>query len=116
MAKEKVFHLGLQEFLCIIIGFYYRKQLNLGLGYYQVAEVKLMKHQAKLINDTFKGKGYGTEAQQLLIGYAINTLGLKVAYADVVHRNYRSKHILEKLGFKHLYNDVALSYYKFSIK
>lgn len=69
-----------------------------------------------LANDAFKGKGYGTEAQQLLIGYAINTLGLKVIYADAVHRNYRSKHILEKLGFKYLYEDDALSYYKFGVK
>ena len=68
-----------------------------------------------LVNDEFKGKGYGTEAQRLLIDYAINTLGLKTIYADAVHRNYRSKHILEKLGFKHLYDDDALSYYKFSV-
>ncbi len=69
-----------------------------------------------MANDAFIGNIYGTEAQQLLIGYAINTLGLKVVYADVVHRNHRSKHILEKLRFKHLYNDDALSYYKFSVK
>lgn len=68
-----------------------------------------------LINDTSKGKGYGTEAQKLLIDYAISTLGLKVIYADTVHRNHRSKHILQKLGFEHLYDDVALAYYKFSV-
>lgn len=69
-----------------------------------------------LINDSFKGKGYGTEAQRLLIDHVANTLGLKTIYADAVHRNYRSKHILEKLGFEHLYNDDDLSYYKFCVK
>lgn len=69
-----------------------------------------------LVNDTFKGKGYGTEAQQLLIDYAINILELKTIYADAVHRNNRSKHILGKLGFEHLYDDDVLTYYKFSIK
>lgn len=68
-----------------------------------------------LVNDAFKGKGYGTEALQLLIDYAINTLGLKTIYADAVHRNHRSKHILEKLGFEYLYDDDVLSYYKYSL-
>ncbi|MEL7648784.1 MAG: GNAT family N-acetyltransferase [Sedimentibacter sp.] len=69
-----------------------------------------------LVNDSFKEKGYGTEAQRLLIDYAIKTLGLKTIYADAIHRNHRSKHVLEKLGFEHLYNDDALAYYKFSVK
>jgi RimJ/RimL family protein N-acetyltransferase len=69
-----------------------------------------------LVNNTFKGKGYGTEAQRLLIDHAINILGLKTIYADAVHRNNRSKHILEKLGFEHLYDNDVLSYYKFSIE
>lgn len=64
-----------------------------------------------LINDAYKGKGYGTEAQRLLIEYAINVLGLKTIYADAVHRNYRSKYILEKLGFEHIFDDDVLAYY-----
>ncbi|WP_426348600.1 GNAT family N-acetyltransferase [Alloiococcus sp. CFN-8] len=69
-----------------------------------------------LVNDSHKGKGYGTEAEKLIIDYAINTLGFKTIYADAVHRNNRSKHILEKLGFKHLYDDEALAYYELSFK
>lgn len=68
-----------------------------------------------LANDTYKGKGYGTEAQRLLIDYAIKAMGLKTIYADAIHRNHRSKHILRKLGFVHLYDDEVLAYYKFSI-
>lgn len=66
-----------------------------------------------LVNDTVKGMGIGTEAERLLIRYAINDLGLNTIYADVVHRNTRSKHILVKLGFEHLYDDDILAYYKF---
>lgn len=66
-----------------------------------------------LINDTAKGKGCGTKAERLIIDYAVNDLGLHTIYADAVHRNNRSKHILEKLGFKHLYSDEALVYYEF---
>lgn len=69
-----------------------------------------------LINDSVKGKGFGTEAERLLIEYAINDLGLHTIYADAIHRNDRSKHILEKLGFKHLYDDEDLAYYRFTIE
>ncbi|NLO09513.1 MAG: GNAT family N-acetyltransferase [Clostridiales bacterium] len=65
-----------------------------------------------LLNDTVKGKGFGTEAERLLIDYATNNLGLHTIYADVVHRNLRSRYILEKLRFKHLYDDI-LAYYRF---
>ncbi len=67
-----------------------------------------------LVNDTVKGKGFGTEAEELLIEYAIKELGLHTIYADAIHRNNRSKHILEKLGFEHIYDDEALAYYKYS--
>lgn len=62
--------------------------------------------------DKVKNKGYGTEAERLILAYGFETLNLKTIYADAVHRNYRSKHVLEKLGFVHLYDDTILSYYK----
>lgn len=68
-----------------------------------------------LINDTVKGKGFGTEAEQLIIDYAINDLGLHTIYADAVHRNSRSKHILVKLGFRHICDDENLAYYELSV-
>lgn len=90
------------------------------IGEIQIKQIDLEKLcgtlSVHLVNDSFKEKGYGTEAQRLLIDYAINTLGLKTIYADAIHRNHRSKHVLEKLGFKHLYDDAALAYYKFSVK
>lgn len=69
-----------------------------------------------LVDDSVKGKGFGTDAERLLIKYAINDLGLHTIYADAIHRNNRSKHILEKLGFKHLYDDEDLAYYEYSVE
>ncbi len=67
-----------------------------------------------LINDSVKGQGFGTEAERLLLDYAIIELGLKTIYADAVHRNQRSIHILKKLGFVHLHDDESLSYYQYN--
>ena len=69
-----------------------------------------------LINDLVKGKGYGTEAEKLMIEYGVKELGLQIIYADAVHRNHRSVHILRKLGFKHLYDDENLSYFILEVK
>ncbi len=65
-----------------------------------------------LIHDKYKGLGYGSEAERLIIDYAKAELSIKTIYADTVHRNYRSKHILRKLGFIFLYDDENLSYFK----
>lgn len=90
------------------------------IGEIQLKEIDKEKECATigihLNNDSSKGKGYGTEAQRLLIVYAINTLGFKTIYADAVHRNQRSRHILQKLGFEYLGDDDTLSYYKLSVK
>lgn len=65
-----------------------------------------------LINDTVKGKVYGTEAEHLLIQYAKDELDLSTIYEDAVHRNLRSIHILIKLGFEHYDNDMELTFFK----
>lgn len=64
-----------------------------------------------LANDTFKNRGYGTEAEQLIIAYAFHELGLHTLYADCVHRNKRSAHVLEKVGFTFTHEDDVLRYY-----
>jgi RimJ/RimL family protein N-acetyltransferase len=65
-----------------------------------------------LTNDTVKGRGFGTQAIRLILRYAIHELGLQTLYADAVHRNGRSRHVLEKAGFRHLYDDENLAYYE----
>lgn len=65
-----------------------------------------------IVNDSFKGKGYGTEAEQLIINYAFDQIGLNTLYADAVIRNTRSQHVLQKLGFRYVYEDEVFKYYE----
>lgn len=65
-----------------------------------------------LVNDRVKGKGYGTEAEKLMIQYAFQELGLSTLYADAVLRNTRSQHIMKKLGFQYVCEDEVFRYYE----
>lgn len=75
-------------------------------------EVKKGNLAVHLTNDSVKGKGYGTEAERLILNYAFKDLGLETIYADAVLRNTRSQHIMEKLGFKYIYKDEDFKYYE----
>lgn len=65
-----------------------------------------------LRDDSVKGKGYGTEAERLLIDYAFNHLKLNKIFADTTSGNKRSQYILLKLGFKHLKDENEMSYFE----
>jgi RimJ/RimL family protein N-acetyltransferase len=47
------------------------------------------------------GKGYGTEAMQLLLAYGFGQLNLHMIYLTVLADNPRAAHIYEKVGFVH---------------
>lgn len=66
-------------------------------------------------SDIYKNRGWGTEAEQIIIKYAFEELGINIIYADVVHRNKRSQHVLKKNGFIHICDDEFLKYYKLTI-
>lgn len=51
-------------------------------------------------NDTVKGRGYGTCAEQLALEYAFDVLDMAAVNADTVIKNVRSQHVLEKIGFQ----------------
>lgn len=85
-----------------------------------VGEVKLkyIDHGAKqcslgihLQNDCAKNRGIGTAAERLALEYAFNVLGMEVVNADVVLKNKRSQHVLEKVGFVYVREDGAFRYY-----
>lgn len=59
----------------------------------------------------YKNRGFGTEAERQMIAYGFNELGLKKIYADCLHRNERSRHILDNLGFHHLRSDDSFHYF-----
>jgi RimJ/RimL family protein N-acetyltransferase len=49
----------------------------------------------------FWGKGYGSEAMRLILGYAFQELNLQRVSLDVFEYNPRAIHSYEKVGFKH---------------
>ncbi|MCR5612026.1 MAG: GNAT family N-acetyltransferase [Clostridiales bacterium] len=53
-----------------------------------------------LIDDSVKGRGFGTEAERLATEYAFSELGMDAVLADALIKNTRSQHVLEKLGFE----------------
>lgn len=65
-----------------------------------------------LLDDSVKGKGYGTQAERLLLKYAFEELGMKAVHADVVLKNERSRHVLEKVGFRFVREDDTFRYYR----
>ena len=69
-----------------------------------------------IVNDKYKNKGYGSEAIRQLIEIAKERLGIKTIYADAIHRNIRSQHVLEKIGFEYLKSDDDLRYYSYVIE
>ena len=65
----------------------------------ETGECELSVH---LQNDSVKNKGFGTQAERLAIAYAFDVLGAKSIFAEALTKNTRSRHVLEKLGFRYL--------------
>ena len=63
-------------------------------------------------NDSVKGKGYGTRAEQLALKYAFDVLEMEAVNADAVLKNTRSQHVLEKVGFRYVGEDETCKYYR----
>lgn len=64
-------------------------------------------------NDTVKGHGYGTYAEQLAIRYAFDVLSLTAVNADTIVKNTRSQHVLEKVGFRYIKEENGFKYYRY---
>ena len=86
-----------------------------------IGEVKLKKidNQARecsmgihLQNDSVKGKGYGAQAERLILQYAFEELGMFAINAKAVLQNTRSQHVLEKVGFCYTHEDDMFKYYR----
>ena len=76
---------------------------------YEKKTCELMIH---MTNDSVKNKGYGTQAEKLMIHYAFEILGMNSVLADSLHKNTRSQHVLEKIGFQHMRDDETFRYYR----
>ncbi|MCR5808034.1 MAG: GNAT family N-acetyltransferase [Clostridiales bacterium] len=65
-----------------------------------------------LKNDAVKNKGYGAEAERLAVEYAFNELGMNAVKADTLIQNSRSRHVLDKLGFRFVEERDGFAYYE----
>lgn len=65
-----------------------------------------------MMNDSVKNCGYGTEAEILTLEYAFGELKMETVFADALLKNERSRHVLEKVGFKLFSRDNGFCYYR----
>ena len=65
-----------------------------------------------LRDDSVKEKGYGTQAELLILRYAFEELGMTAVNAETVLKNERSQHVLEKVGFRYICEDDTFKYYR----
>jgi len=65
-----------------------------------------------LVSDFYKNRGYGTKAEILALEYAFDQMGMGTVFADSIHRNTRSQHVLEKVGFREIAQDDTFVYYR----
>ena len=65
-----------------------------------------------LRDDSVKEKGYGTQAERLILQYAFEELGMVAVNADAALKNTRSQHVLEKVGFRYVREDETFKYYR----
>ena len=63
-------------------------------------------------NDSYKNKGYGTQAEILALEYAFHEMGMATVFADTIITNQRSQHVLTKVGFIKTHQDESFYYYQ----
>ena len=65
----------------------------------------------KIGPEDLRGRGYASEAVELLIGYAFDTLGLKAVRGSTLDHNHRMRRVFEKNGFVRVGDGSLLSRY-----
>ena len=86
------------------------------VGECKLKNIDLQKRECSmgihLQNDAVKAKGYGTQAERLILQYAFEELGMVAVSADAALKNTRSQHVLEKVGFRYTHEDDNFKYYR----
>lgn len=77
-----------------------------------ITEAKQCTLSIHMQNDSFKNRGYGTQAEMLTLEYAFTALNMETVFADAIHKNKRSQHVLEKVGFQKTGSDEQFVYYR----
>ena len=65
-----------------------------------------------LVNDSYKNQGIGTAAEMLTLEYAFTQMEMRTVFADALITNLRSRHVLEKVGFRETHADAQFAYYR----
>jgi RimJ/RimL family protein N-acetyltransferase len=65
----------------------------------------------KIGAEDLRGKGYASEAVELLLDYAFDTLGLEVVRGSTLSHNERMRRVFEKNGFEQVGDGSILSRY-----
>jgi RimJ/RimL family protein N-acetyltransferase len=65
----------------------------------------------KIGSEDLRGRGYASEAVELLVGYAFSTLGLKTVRGSTLSHNERMRRVFEKKGFSQIGDGSILSRY-----
>lgn len=65
----------------------------------------------KIGTETFRGRGYASEAVSLLVDYAFDSLGLEVVRGSTLAHNHRMQRVFEKCGFRASGDGSILSRY-----
>jgi len=65
-----------------------------------------------ICSEEYRNRGFGTEAETLILRYAFEKLRLATVFADAVKTNRRSQHLLQKLGFRFTHQSGAFLYYR----
>ena len=66
----------------------------------EVDEVVRSANLRLSMGPTYRGRGYGTEGIQLILGFAFDGIGLHRVELDVLSINARAKSLYENLGFR----------------
>ena len=86
------------------------------VGECKLKEIDMDKRECRLgihlQDDAVKEKGYGTQAERLILNYAFEEMGMLVVNADAAQKNTRSQHVMEKVGFRYVREDDDFKYYR----
>lgn len=89
---------------------------NAPIGEIQLKRIDRARRECTLSihmqSGAYKGRGYGTCAERLALRYAFETLDMTAVNADVLVRNTRSQHVLEKVGFRLVKEENGFKYYR----
>lgn len=85
-----------------------RKEDNANMGYVQLVKIEEGFEIGYHIAKRYTGKGYATEAVNLFLKYLKENLYLKEIYGIALSTNKASKRVLEKCGFKKIYEGPGI--------